>query len=251
MLLGGIAMTLASCVATSEELPEVRVGPTVPPPGTGSGSGVPVSIELVPPNRPMVIASSQFATARAVADAESKHRKLGAELRREGRLDRQEEVRALEAKTRQGLDLNQGIHLTLRVTNISRDPIALPFGPDSSVHILHLEGPGAFFIPYHGAVRAILKVPPVTVIEPGASKKFPIRNLGSGNRELARWLIGSPGVYTTRLQFKGRIYMLEGDLSDVTERVRSAEFGLASSAKGKSIDVTSNEVTFEVKAGQP
>lgn len=246
-----LVLALTGCVGTGRQSPPLKPAPSVPPPGTGSGS--PISIQLLAPRKPVVIEASQFETVRAAAEALRRKRQLIAEMRAAGQEAHPAslatpELRALHSVINQGRGLKQGIKLTLRVFNTGPDPVRIRYGPEIGHNDLWVDGPDAIYLPYEGMMTLEYRFSRSILLQPGASRDFPVRELRCGHREDHRWLIGAPGAYTVRLRLATCL-----DDPDI-DRSKPPPGGVLPSgyfdARGPPVDVTSNEVTFTVQAGE-
>lgn len=162
----------------------------------------PLKIELIiPPEASIELAQDAFDAVAPIAEASKEKALLKGELTAEKR----KQLRELEAVLAKGLTMAQGISLKLRITNTSQEPIDLLYGPDTSTNFLTLEGPDAINLPYDGAMTLDFRQPKATTIKAGQSKDFPIEELRYGQRDMSRWLIGQPGVYTIALRLVGRL----------------------------------------------
>lgn len=239
------SLLLPACSQTNPKIEAGSPGPDLPP--AGSGTEGPIAIRLIAPTRPIHVPASSFEVARQAGRAEHQIRTLKAQRREQGQAPwlgglNDEERRTLKPVVRKGMELRQGVHLILRLTNVSRETVTVHVGPDTSEATLRVEGPGAIFLAYDGAVTADLRLPPATVLKPGQSKDFPIRELRSGGRELDRWVIAAPGTYTARLRFTTHLPKDPGP----GKRPPIPDF-----SNGTEIDLTSNEVSFEVRSAGP
>ena len=139
--------------------------------------------------------------------------------------DHLKKLREVEKTLTKGRTLRQGIKITLRFTNPTDEPITFKYGPDVSANTLKVEGPGAIDFPYPGMMTMEFRQPPSITLEPGKSKEFPIAELAYGQRDMSRWLVSEPGAYTVSLQFVTQVGQ-------------------------EKVELKTNEVSFEVKAGE-
>ncbi|MFM7180691.1 MAG: hypothetical protein ACKO2G_04410 [Verrucomicrobiales bacterium] len=177
-----------------------------------------LKLELAGPNEPVKISQNILDQAAA----------LPAALKELERLQAQPEPdMAAFAKLEKTLDggrrLKQDITLRVRFTNTGKAPVDLQYGPDVSQNHLTVEGPGAVALPFMGATTMEFRMPNPTRIGPGETKEFTIQGLAQGHRDLSRWLVSQAGTYSATLKF--------------TTTLNEEE-----------VELTSNKVTFEVKA---
>jgi hypothetical protein len=132
------------------------------------------------------------------------------------------EVEAMVEKVEKARAVEQGIKMILRFTNSGKEPIQLFYGSDSSRNVLKIVGPRAFDVPYHGNMTREIRIPKATEIKAGESKDFVVMNLVHGGRDMDRWYITKPGTYHASVQF-------------------------IMNHENSSMNLTSNQVTFEVK----
>jgi len=153
-------------------------------------------MQLIGCEEPAIVSRDALDQAAALPEA---LKKLEA-LRKQPEPDR-DAVAKLEKTIEDGRVINQEIVWKLRFTNTGREPVQLPFGPDTSQIHLALEGPGAVDLPYTGMMTREFRQPNPTVIVPGAFREFPIEGLAYGPRNLSRWLVSKTGTYRARLRF--------------------------------------------------
>jgi len=106
----------------------------------------------------------------------------------------------LSAKIDKARTIQQGMDLTLRITNNGKKTAKLPYGADTSRNILTIEGDGAVVLPYRGMMTMEFRMPEATEIKAGESKEWIIKNLSFGSRDMDRWYIAKPGTYRASCQ---------------------------------------------------
>lgn len=104
------------------------------------------------------------------------------------------------AKIEKARAIQQGMHLTLRITNKGSSTKQLYYGADTSRNVLSIEGEGAVFLAYRGMMTMEYRTPEPTEIKAGESKEFVIQNLSGGVRDMDRWFITKPGKYRATCQ---------------------------------------------------
>ena len=177
-----------------------------------------LKLELDGPSEPVKISPEALAQAATLPEAAKELERL----QNQPEPDMEAFSRA-EKALEKGRSLKQDVALKLRFTNTGKEPVELQYGPDVSRNHLTVEGPGAVALPFMGATTMEFRMPPVTSIGAGETKEFTINGLAYGTRDLSRWLVSKPGTYTATLKFTTTI-------------------------KEEQVELTSNKVTFEVKA---
>lgn len=177
-----------------------------------------LKLELVGPSEPVKISKTSLDQAAEIPEA----------VKELERLQNQPEpdfnaMAKAEKALENGRALKQDIVLRVRFTNTGQAPVDLQYGPDVSRNHLTVEGPGAVALPFMGPTTMEFRMPPVTTIAPGATREFTINGLAYGHRDLSRWLVSKPGTCSVTLKF-------------------------TTSIKEEQVELTSNKVTFEVKA---
>lgn len=106
----------------------------------------------------------------------------------------------LSAKIEKARAIQQGIDLTLRITNKGSKTTQLYYGADTSRNVLTIEGEGAVLLAFRGMMTREYRTPEPTEIKAGESKDFVIKNLSFGVRDMDRWIISQAGKYRATCQ---------------------------------------------------
>jgi hypothetical protein len=177
-----------------------------------------IKLELVGPKESVKIDQQQLDLVAALPETLKEYERLSQTIKPDRKAMQESQQAMAIAKS-----LKQGIDLTLRFTNTGKSPVEIQYGPDTSKNQLKVEGQGVVDMPFKGAITADYRMPDPTTIAPGETKEFTISELSYGTRDLSRWLVAKPGSYTATVTFTTTI-------------------------KDEKIELTSNQVTFEVKA---
>jgi len=177
-----------------------------------------LKLELVGPKDVVKIDQQQLDLVAALPETLKEYERLSQIIKADRKAIQECQEAMAVAKS-----LKQGIDLTLRFTNTGKSPVEIQYGPDTSKNLLNVGGPGAVAMPFNGPITADYRMPDPTTIAPGETKEFTISDLSFGTRDLSRWLVAKPGSYTASVIFTTTI-------------------------NEEKVELSSNQVTFEVKA---
>ena len=154
-----------------------------------------LKLELIAPKEGFTIKKEDVS---ALANLEQDQKALDVAMRSENA--DLKKIDTLSASIEKARALQQGIDLTLRMTNEGKKEVRLNYGADTSRNLLAIKGEGAFAIPYRGMMTMEFRMPEPTVIKPGESKEFIIKNLSYGTRDMDRWYIVKAGKFHASCQ---------------------------------------------------
>jgi hypothetical protein len=166
----------------------------------------PLTAELLPPKKAVVLKPQQSETLKAVAKAEKARKGLQKSWEKEKPTTTDfKEMRRLGAIVEHGRNAKQGVNLTLKLTNTSDKAITFNYGEDTSNNAIEVSGPGAVNLSFNGPMTLDYRQGKRVTIAPGESAGFVISELHYGKRNSSRWLVTEPGTYTASVTFTTHI----------------------------------------------
>lgn len=126
----------------------------------------PIKAELIAPTAPIVLDAANNALLVEVAAALKDKQTMEAFFEKDP-AGRGDYTRLLKLDTiiAKGSQLEQGITLTLRLTNTSEEAITINYGEDTSTNTLTIDGPGALNLKFNGMMTADYRMGAPTKID--------------------------------------------------------------------------------------